>query len=126
MTRLRAEKVAGIADDIPPLEVDDDDGAELLVLGWGSSYGAITRRASARARRGQKVATAHLLHLNPLPPNIGDVLRALPARAGAGDEHGPARADASAPSSSSTRDAHTKVDGPAVLRRELDEAIAAS
>ena len=49
MTRLRAEKVAGIADELAPLEVDDDDGAEVLVLGWGSSYGAI--RAAVRRVR---------------------------------------------------------------------------
>ena len=55
MTRLRAEKIAGIASDIGELEVDDPDGAELLVLGWGSTYGAIKgavrRRAAPRARR---------------------------------------------------------------------------
>jgi len=76
MTELRAAKVAGIANDIPELEVDDETGdAELLVLGWGSTYGAI-RAAVRRARgNGSKVAAAHLRHLNPLPRNIGDVLR---------------------------------------------------
>jgi 2-oxoglutarate/2-oxoacid ferredoxin oxidoreductase subunit alpha len=76
MTRLRAERVARIADDLPELEVDDPDGADLLVLGWGSSYGAI-QGAARRTRRenGVKVATAHLAHLNPLPRNTGDVLR---------------------------------------------------
>jgi 2-oxoglutarate/2-oxoacid ferredoxin oxidoreductase subunit alpha len=77
MTRLRAEKVAKVADDIPALEVDDPDGeAELLVLGWGSTYGAIVAGARRTRRRGGKVATAHLFHLNPLPRNIGDVLGA--------------------------------------------------
>ena len=77
MTDLRAAKVAGIADDIPPLEVDDPDGdAELLVLAWGSSLGTI--RAAARRVRadGRKVATAHLRHLNPFPSNTGDVVTA--------------------------------------------------
>ena len=75
MTRLRAEKVAKVADDIPPLTVDDDEGAEVLVLGWGSSYGTI-RAAAWRVRmKGRKVATAHLCHLNPLPHNTGEVLR---------------------------------------------------
>jgi 2-oxoglutarate ferredoxin oxidoreductase subunit alpha len=77
MTRLRAERVARIADDIPELEVDDpDDDATLLVLGWGSTYGAI-QGAARRTRRehGVKVATAHLSHLNPLPRNVGEVLR---------------------------------------------------
>jgi 2-oxoglutarate ferredoxin oxidoreductase subunit alpha len=75
MTRLRAAKVAKIADDIPPLAVDDPDGdAELLVLGWGSTYGAI-QAASRRVRlRGGSVATAHLVHLSPFPANLGEVL----------------------------------------------------
>jgi 2-oxoglutarate ferredoxin oxidoreductase subunit alpha len=75
MTQLRAAKVAGIVRDVPALEVDADDGAELLVLGWGSSEGAI--RAGARRARleGHKVACAHLRHLNPLPANVGEVLR---------------------------------------------------
>ena len=76
MTRLRAERVARIADDIPLLEVDADEGAEILVLGWGSSYGAI-RGATRRVRRehGVKMATAQFFHLNPLPRNTGEVLR---------------------------------------------------
>jgi 2-oxoglutarate ferredoxin oxidoreductase subunit alpha len=75
MTELRAAKVAGIADEIGQLEPDDPDGAELLVLGWGSSYGAITGAARRIRRRGGKVACAHLRHLNPLPPNTGELLR---------------------------------------------------
>jgi len=76
MTRLRAERVARV--EVPDVEVDDPDGeASLLVLGWGSSYGAI-QGAARRLRREQdaKVATAHIRHLNPLPANLGDVLRA--------------------------------------------------
>lgn len=75
MTDLRAAKVANVADEIGELEVDDPDGAaKLLVLGWGSTYGAI-RAAVARVRaRGGSVAQAHLFHLNPLPTNTGDVL----------------------------------------------------
>jgi 2-oxoglutarate ferredoxin oxidoreductase subunit alpha len=74
MTRLRAEKVAGIQRELPAVQVDADDGAELLVLGWGSSYGAI-RAAVRRVRdRGLKVARAHLRHLNPFPRNLGEVL----------------------------------------------------
>ncbi len=76
MTELRAAKVAGIADELPPLAVDHEDGAKLLVLGWGSSEGPI-RAAVRRARlNGHKVASAQLRHLNPLPINTGDVLRA--------------------------------------------------
>jgi 2-oxoglutarate ferredoxin oxidoreductase subunit alpha len=77
MTELRAAKVAGMVRDIPPLTVDADPGATLLVLGWGSSQGAI--RAGARMARagGSRVAVAHLHHLNPLPENTGDVLRSF-------------------------------------------------
>jgi 2-oxoglutarate ferredoxin oxidoreductase subunit alpha len=75
MTRLREERIAKIAEDIPPLAVDHDEGAELLVLGWGSSYGTI-RAAARRVRaRGKPVAVAHLHHLNPLPANTGEVVR---------------------------------------------------
>ena len=77
MTELRGAKVAGIADEIPPLVVDSEPDARLLVLGWGSSQGAI--RAGVRRARlaGHKVACAHLRHLNPLPENTGDVLRSF-------------------------------------------------
>ena len=77
MTELRASKVAGIVRDIPALNVDADRDAELLVLGWGSSEGAI-RAGVRRARQaGHKVACAHLRHLNPLPENTGDVLHSF-------------------------------------------------
>ena len=69
MVRLRAAKVAGIAADIPELEVDDPDGADTLVLGWGSTYGAIGAAARRVRAAGRKVATAHLHHLNPFPRN---------------------------------------------------------
>ena len=77
MTELRAAKVAAIAAEVPPLQVDSEPGANLLVLGWGSTEGAI--RAGARRARedGHRVATAHLRHLNPLPTNTGDVLRSF-------------------------------------------------
>ena len=76
MTRLRAEKVARIANDIPLLEVDDPGGdAELLVLGWGSSYGPLRAGVRRVRDRGGKVAFAHVFHLNPLPRNTGEVLR---------------------------------------------------
>jgi 2-oxoglutarate/2-oxoacid ferredoxin oxidoreductase subunit alpha len=78
MTSLRAEKVAGIVRDIPPLEVEDPDGdAALLVLGWGSSLGTIRAAARRVREQGKSVATAHLRHLNPFPANTGDVVRAF-------------------------------------------------
>jgi 2-oxoglutarate ferredoxin oxidoreductase subunit alpha len=76
MTRLRAQKVAGIASDIPELEVDDPEGeASVLVLGWGGTYGPIAAACRRVRRAGHAVAHAHLRHLNPFPRNTGDVLR---------------------------------------------------
>jgi 2-oxoglutarate ferredoxin oxidoreductase subunit alpha len=73
MTELRAAKVAGI--EVPDLEVDGD--GDLLVLGWGSSYGSIAAGARRVRDAGGRVATAHLRHLHPLPANLGDVLRSF-------------------------------------------------
>jgi 2-oxoglutarate ferredoxin oxidoreductase subunit alpha len=76
MTRLRAAKVAGIARDIPDLDVDDPDGdADVLVLGWGSTYGPIGAAVKLVRRDGHKVAQTHLHYLNPFPRNTGEVLR---------------------------------------------------
>ena len=75
MTRLRFEKIARIADDIPEVEVFGDDEGELLVLGWGSTFG-VNRSAVQRARAaGKSVSQAHLRYLNPFPKNLGDVVR---------------------------------------------------
>jgi 2-oxoglutarate/2-oxoacid ferredoxin oxidoreductase subunit alpha len=75
MTRLRAARIAGIADDIPLTDLDDQDGdAEVLVVGWGSTYGAIAAGVRRVRARGYKVAHAHLVHLNPFPADLGDVL----------------------------------------------------
>ena len=79
MVRLRAQKIAGIAADIPELEVNDPDGdAELLVLGWGSTYGPIVAAVRRVRRSGGRVAHAHLHHLNPFPRNTGEVVRRYP------------------------------------------------
>src|SRR5262245_32296326 len=76
MVRLRAQKVAGIASDIPLLDVDDPDGdATTLVLGWGSTYGSIGAAIRRVRREGHKVARAHLHYLNPFPRNTGEVLQ---------------------------------------------------
>ena len=77
MVRLRREKIEGIR--VPDLEVDDPTGdAELLLIGWGSSYGPIGEACRRVRRKGIKVAHAHLRHLNPFPANLGDVLRRYP------------------------------------------------
>jgi 2-oxoglutarate ferredoxin oxidoreductase subunit alpha len=78
MTRLRAAKVSGIARDIPELEVDDPDAADVLVLGWGGTYGPIAAGVRRVRRAGGKIAAAHLRYLNPFPRNTGDVLRRYP------------------------------------------------
>jgi len=75
MTRLRAAKVAKIADDIPELSVDEEGGEELLVIGWGSTYGQIREGVRRVRAAGKKVAHAHLRHLNPFPRNTGEVLK---------------------------------------------------
>ena len=77
MTDLRAAKIAGIADELPPLAVDADPDAKLLVLGWGSSEGAIRAGVRRARENGYKVASAQLRHLNPWPSNLGDVLRSF-------------------------------------------------
>jgi 2-oxoglutarate/2-oxoacid ferredoxin oxidoreductase subunit alpha len=74
MINLRAAKVAGIANDIPRLEVDHQDGSRLLVLGWGSTYGPIGAAVRRVRASGARVSVAHLRHLNPFPANLGEVL----------------------------------------------------
>ncbi len=77
MVRLRQAKIDGIA--VPDLEVDDPSGdAELLILGWGSSFGPVGEACRRARRRGVRVAHAHLRHLNPLPANTGEILRRYP------------------------------------------------
>ena len=74
MVHLRADKVARIANDIPEIEVFGDLEGELLVLGWGSTAGAVTGAVNAARRQGLSVSRTHLRHLNPFPKNLGDVL----------------------------------------------------
>ncbi len=77
MTELRAAKVAGIADEVAPIQIDAQPGARLLMLGWGSSEGAIRAGVQGARLAGHKVSCAHLHHMNPLPSNTGDVLRSF-------------------------------------------------
>ena len=77
MVRIRQAKIDGIS--VPDLEVDDPTGdAELLLIGWGSTYGPIGEACRRARRKGIKVAHAHLRHLSPFPANLGDVLRRYP------------------------------------------------
>jgi 2-oxoglutarate ferredoxin oxidoreductase subunit alpha len=75
MVRLRAQKVAGIAQDIPDLEVDDPDAADTLVLSWGGTYGSVAAGVRRVRGSGKKVAHAHLRYVNPFPRNTGEVVR---------------------------------------------------
>ncbi len=75
MTHLRADKIAGIVQDIPDVQVNGDESGGLLVLGWGSTYGVITTAVQRARAKGMRVSAAHFRHLNPLPGNLGDVLK---------------------------------------------------
>jgi 2-oxoglutarate ferredoxin oxidoreductase subunit alpha len=75
MTRLRAEKVQKVQNDIPDVEVLGDEDAELLLLGWGSSIGSMRASAEVIAKSGKKVAIVNLRYLNPFPKNLEEVLR---------------------------------------------------
>ena len=80
MVRTRAAKVERIAQDIPPMEVDDPSGeAKVLVLGWGSTYGPIGAAVRQVRNAGLQVAQAHLRHLNPFPSDLGGVLKGYDA-----------------------------------------------
>ncbi|MBW3658286.1 MAG: 2-oxoglutarate ferredoxin oxidoreductase subunit alpha, partial [Actinobacteria bacterium] len=74
MTEIRHERIANIGAQLPALEVDDPDGADVLVLGWGSTYGPIRAAAHRVREHGGNVARVHLRHLHPLPDELGDVL----------------------------------------------------
>ncbi|TFV62918.1 2-oxoacid:acceptor oxidoreductase subunit alpha, partial [Blastococcus sp. CT_GayMR20] len=75
MTRTRQAKIDGIAASLPPTEVDDPDGdAKVAVIGWGSTYGPIGAACRRVRRAGRSVAHIHLRHLNPFPPDLGEVL----------------------------------------------------
>lgn len=74
MMLLRAAKVAGISDDIPRAEVGGDVDADLLVIGWGSTWGAIDAGVNQVRSRGHAVAQLHLNHINPFPTNLGEIL----------------------------------------------------
>ena len=75
MVRTRAEKVQRIAQEIPDLVPEGDAEGDLLVVGWGSTRGPITAALNAQRAKGRKVGHVHLRFLNPLPRNLGDVLK---------------------------------------------------
>lgn len=75
MIHTRAKKVANVANSIPPLKVNGPDQGDLLVLSWGGTYGACTSAVQECRTLGMSVAHVHLRHLNPLPNDLGDILR---------------------------------------------------
>src|SRR5215831_329391 len=75
MVRTRAQKIANIANEIPPLEVFGPAKGDVLVIGWGGTYGSIATAVERSQQKGLKVAQAHLRYLNPMPKNTGEVLR---------------------------------------------------
>ncbi len=78
MTILREEKVKAVANDIPEIEITEDADADLLVVGWGSTYAAIRAGVNNARIAGHKVAHIHLRHLNPFAKNLGEVLARYP------------------------------------------------
>jgi 2-oxoglutarate ferredoxin oxidoreductase subunit alpha len=75
MVHIRAAKVAAVAQDIPNLPPVGDQEGELLIVAWGSTYGAITAAVNAQRAKGHTIGHLHLRHLNPLPSNVGDILK---------------------------------------------------
>ena len=75
MVRTRAEKVAGIAQDIPDIVPEGDPSGDLLIVAWGSTNGPITAAMNAQREKGRKIGHVHLRHLNPFPRNLGEVLK---------------------------------------------------
>ena len=74
MTHIRAEKVARIADDIPPTEVFGPQEGNLLVLSWGGTFGAVRTAIERKQGNGASVSHAHLRYLNPLPKDLAEIL----------------------------------------------------
>jgi len=76
MTKVRAAKIAGIADDIPLQKIEQgEDTGDLLVVGWGSTYGAISQAVLGARRAGLAVSHLHIRYMNPMPRNLGELLR---------------------------------------------------
>ncbi len=74
MTHLRAQKVAGISKSLPPLQINGEKEGDLLVVGWGGTYGAISSAVGNLREEGFKVSSLHLRHINPLPDDLGQVM----------------------------------------------------
>jgi len=77
MVLTRRKKIDNIAETIPPLSINGDPSGELLVIGWGSTYGAITTAVERCRAKGLSVSSAHMRYIDPMPKNTGDVLRSF-------------------------------------------------
>ncbi len=77
MTKARTGKLETLSEEIPPLDVEGDEDAEVLVLGWGSTYGVIQAAARRVREKGTPIATAHLRFVEPLPANTGEVVKSF-------------------------------------------------
>ncbi len=75
MVRIRAAKVQAIVQDIPPVVPVGDPSGDLLIVSWGSTFGAITQSVKTQRAKGNKIGHVHLRHLNPFPENLGEVLK---------------------------------------------------
>jgi len=75
MVRIRAAKVEAIAQDIPDIEPAGDPAGDLLIIAWGSTHGAITAAVKEQRAEGRRIGHVHLRHLNPLPSNLGEVIK---------------------------------------------------
>ncbi len=75
MVRIRAAKIDAIVQDIPNVLPAGDPEGDLLIVSWGSTYGSITQSVKSQRAKGRKIGHLHLRHLNPLPANVGDVLK---------------------------------------------------
>jgi 2-oxoglutarate/2-oxoacid ferredoxin oxidoreductase subunit alpha len=75
MVRTRAEKVRRVGQEIPPTQINGPASGEVLVVGWGGTYGAITAAVEEAQIEGKAVASVHIRHLNPLPPDLGQIMQ---------------------------------------------------
>ena len=74
MVRMRQAKVDHIVEDIPSAEIEGDAKGDLLVVGWGGTYGALRTAVENKRREGKSVSLLHLKYLNPFPKNVGELL----------------------------------------------------
>lgn len=124
MTQFRSAKVAGVAADIPPLEVYGDADAPMILLGWGGTYGSLYTAVETLNRQGKKVAGAHFRYLNPFPANTAEVLARYPTKIVAELNEGQLDVLLKARFSIQTRTLF-KVQGKPFMVREVSEFLAA-